>query len=56
MNKCHPAFSTPIYRDLIKIDKSVLNPALKKIDFKRIDTDDRFHSTDYKVLDNHYLF
>lgn len=56
MNKCHPAFSTPIYRDLIKLDKSVLNPALKKIDFKRIDTDDRFHSTDYKVLDNQLSF
>ena len=54
MNKIHPAFSTPIYKDRIRIDKNVLNPILSDIDFKRIDTKDRWHSSNYKILDNDF--
>ncbi len=56
MNKIHPAFSTPIYKDRIQIDKNVLNPILSDIDFKRIDTKDRWHSSNYKILDNELAF
>lgn len=56
MNKVHPAFSTPIFKDVINLNKDILNPVLKKMPFKRIDTDDRFHSEDYKVLDNDLMF
>lgn len=56
MNKVYPAFSTPIYKDYINLNKDILNPVLRNIDFKRINTDDRFHSADYKILDNDLNF
>lgn len=57
MNKAYPAFSTPIYKDYVNLNKDILNPILRSISFKRINTDDRFHSKDYKILDNdlHFL-
>ena len=56
MNKAYPAFSTPIYKDYVNLNKDILNPVLRSISFKRINTDDRFHSTDYKILDNDLQF
>lgn len=56
MNKVHPAFSTPIFKDIINLNKDILNPILRNINFKRINTDDRFHSEDYKILDNDLNF
>lgn len=56
MNKVHRAFATPLYKDHIVLDKSKINPALKAMEFKRINTGDRYHSSDYKILDNDLLF
>lgn len=46
------AFSTPLYRDTIKLDKKVLNPILSGMKFFRLPSDDGWASEDVYILDN----
>ena len=46
------AFSTPLYKEKIKLDKKVINPILSKMEFFRLPSDDGFASKDVFILDN----
>ena len=50
------AFSVPIYKGQVKLNKKVMNPALKDLALFRVDADDGTASEDVYVLDNDLNF
>lgn len=51
MGDIYRAFSTPLYRKRLKLDKKVINPILRDIDFYRLPTDDGWASKSPWILE-----
>lgn len=56
MGDVYRAFSTPLYRKKLKLDKSLVNPALRELEFYRLPTDDGYTTTSPWVLNEELNF